>query len=285
MNIIQTTLHIGVPTPFTVIHMSDTHLTHADLRDGERKVKLAEKRAKYFPHAEEMLATAAALSKQYCAPILHTGDLIDFVSLANLERAGEFVAQNDVFMAAGNHEFSLYVGEAWEDAAYRNQSLAQVQAVFRNDIRMSSRVIGGVNFVALDDGYYLFEEEQLAFLQNEVAKGLPIVLLMHNPLYEKEFFEQVSYRREEIGLKPTATPPCAYLTGVPAELIGHYDDHRRRQQTPDEVTLRTVEYIRSCPLIRGVLAGHVHYSHVACLREGVPQVIVAVEDIRVVKVE
>ena len=63
-------------------------------------------------------------------------------------------------MAAGNHEYSLYVGEAWEDAAYRNQSLATVQEAFINNIRMAARVIGGVNFVALDDGYYLFEEEQ-----------------------------------------------------------------------------------------------------------------------------
>lgn len=284
MNIIKTELHIGVPTPFTVIHASDTHLTLADLRDGERKVTLAEKRKLHFSHAEEMLEQISALSKQYNAPILHTGDLIDFVSQANLERVSDFVAKHDVVLAAGNHEFSLYVGEAWEDAAYRNQSLAAVQASFRNDIRMSSRVIGGVNFVALDDGYYLFEEEQLAFLQGEVAKGLPIVLMMHNPLYEKEFFEQISYRREEIGLKPTATPPCAYLTGVPAELIGHYDDHRRRQQTPDEVTLRTVEYIRTCPTIRGLLAGHVHYSHVAKLRADVPQIITNVTDIRVITV-
>ena len=285
MAIMETKLHIGVEKPFTVLHMSDTHLTLADLRDGERKVTLAEKRLKYFPHAEEMLTLADELAAKHNAPILHTGDLIDFVSLANLERAKEFVDSHDLFMAAGNHEFSLYVGEAWEDAAYRNRSLAKVQACFRNDIRMSSRVIGGVNFVALDDGYYLFEEEQLDFLKAEVAKGLPIVLMMHNPLYEKEFFEQISYRREEIGLKPAATPPCAYLTGVPAELIGHYDDHRRRQQTPDEVTLRTVEYIRSCPLIRGILAGHVHYSHVARLREDAPQIITAVTDIRVIEVD
>lgn len=284
MNIIHSELHIGVETPFTVIHASDTHLTRADLRDGERKVALAEKRVRHFAHAEEMLATIGALSEQYHAPILYTGDLIDFVSQANLERAKEFVDAHDFFMAAGNHEFSQYVGEAWEDAAYRNQSLDKVQAAFRNDIRMSSRVIGGVNFVALDDGYYLFEEAQLDFLKAEVARGLPIVLMMHNPLYEEEYFENVSYHRERIGLKPSETPPCAYLTGVPAELIGHYDDHRRRQQTPDEVTLRTVEYIKSQPQIRALLAGHVHYAAEVKLREGAPQIITGVTDVRVIRI-
>jgi 3',5'-cyclic AMP phosphodiesterase CpdA len=227
---------------------------------------------------------ADELAEQYNAPILHTGDLIDFVSLANLERSRAFVDSHDLFMAAGNHEFSLYVGEAWEDAAYRNQSLAQVQESFDNDIRMSSRVIGGVNFIALDNGYYLFEEDQLAFLQSEAEKGLPMVLMMHNPLYEKEFYEQITYHREQIGLRPSSNLPCAYLTGVPAELMGHYDDHRRRQQTPDEVTLRTIEWIRSCPLIRAVLAGHVHYSHVAKLTEDVPQIITSVTDVRVITV-
>lgn len=285
VKVLETKLHIGVEKPFTVIHLSDTHLTYADLRDGERKVALGEKRARIFPHAEEMLALADELAAQYNAPILHTGDLIDFVSQANLERAAKFVSGHDFFMAAGNHEFSQYVGEAWEDAAYRNESLAKVQAAFDNDIRMSSRIIGGVNFVALDDGYYLFEEEQLAFLRGEAEKGLPIVLMMHNPLYEKEYFEQISYRREEIGLRPAEKTPCAYLTGVPAALIGHYDDHRRRQQTPDEITLRTVEYIRTCPLIRAVLAGHVHYSHVAKLNENAPQIITDVTAVRILTVD
>ena len=41
--------------------------------------------------------------------------------------AKEFMESNDYFFAAGNHEFSLYLGEAVEDADYRNQSLAKVQ--------------------------------------------------------------------------------------------------------------------------------------------------------------
>ena len=72
---------------------------------------------------------------------------------------------------------------------------------------------------------------------------------------------------------------------MPAELIGHYDDHRRRQQTPDEVTLRTVEYIRSCPLIRGILAGHVHYSLITKLNENAPQIITDVTAVRVITVD
>ena len=158
MQPIHTRIEIGLPAPIRVLHASDTHLTHADARDGQRKVDLAANRLPGFPDADARLAELGRLSKELGLPIMHTGDLIDFVSLANLEAAKAFADSHDIFMATGNHEFSLYVGEAWEDADYRNQSLAAVQACYKNDIRMSSRIVrngdAAINFVALDNGYY-----------------------------------------------------------------------------------------------------------------------------------
>ena len=48
MSIIKTKLFVGATTPFQVLHLSDTHLTRADLRDGERKVTLAQNRLPHF---------------------------------------------------------------------------------------------------------------------------------------------------------------------------------------------------------------------------------------------
>ena len=79
--------------------------------------------------------------------IIYTGDLIDFVSELNIEKAKEFTDSVDIFMSAGNHEFSLYLGEEKEDAAYRNRSLPKVQTAFKNNLRYSSREINGVLFV------------------------------------------------------------------------------------------------------------------------------------------
>ena len=79
----------------------------------------AKKRGPLFTHGEEALQLASDTAKEYGVPIIHTGDLIDFVSLANLERAERFISENDCFTVAGNHEFSLYVGEAKENAASR----------------------------------------------------------------------------------------------------------------------------------------------------------------------
>ena len=272
LNLTRATLAVGATSPFTAIHASDTHLTYADMRDGQRKVDLVAWRLPSFPHAEVVLTELGELSRKLNAPILHTGDLIDYVSLANLEAVKAFTDTHDVFMATGNHEFSLYVGEAKEDADYRNQSLPAVQACFKNNIRMDSRIINGVNFIALDDGYYTFEPEQFAFLKAEAAKGLPIVLMMHTPLYTPDFYERMmSYC------------PCAYLAGVPEELMRCYPEDRYVQQLPDEVTLEMMDYIAREPLIKAILAGHQHFDFESVYAERIPQIVTGIETARVIE--
>lgn len=273
MELICTQIKIGLPAPVRVLHLSDTHLTRADLRDGDRKVKLADDRYSAFPHAEEVLQFASAQAQARDIPIVYTGDLCDFVSQANLEAVRDFNESHDLFAVAGNHEFSLYVGEAWEDEDYRNQSLAAVQSAYANHIRMASRVIGDVNFIALDNGYYLFDAHQLAFLKAEAARGLPMVLMCHVPLYDRALYDyQLSHGSD-----------CAYLCGVPEELMAHYDPYRRRQQRADAVTMETLDYIAEEPLIRVILTGHLHINHEASFAGRIPQIFTASEAVRLLE--
>lgn len=262
MEFLHTTVKIGLEKPFSVLHMSDTHLACADLRDGERKVALAERRQPHFAKAMDMVEQATCYAAEKSLPILHTGDLLDFVSVANLEVAARFAAQADLFLAAGNHEFSLYVGEAKEDAAYREQSLAKVQAAFKNDIRASSRVIGGVNFVALDNGYYSFDESQYAFLKKEVEKGLPVVLLLHVPLYEHALYERMM-----------SGSTSAYLLAVPEPLTQCYEGRRVEQQLADGITREAVAFIEECGAIKAILAGHLHFSYEGVVAGRIPQIL------------
>lgn len=274
MEIIKTTLRLNIQKPFRFLHLSDTHLTYADERDGERKVALSENRKQYFTVSEELLQKASELSKELQIPILHSGDMTDFVSLANLERVKKFVDQNDIFMAAGNHEFSLFVGEAKEDAAYRNQSLAKVQSVFHNNIRMSARVIGEVNFVALDNSYYLWEREQLNFLKGEVAKGLPIILLVHTPLFDESLFEYMMKEKH----------PCAHQMAVPRELMKNYPPARYEQQLADDITLEGIEYIHNAPEIKVILSGHLHFNFEGKVADRIEQIVTSRKDIRLIEV-
>jgi hypothetical protein len=58
MELLHTQIRIGLDAPVRVLHFSDTHLTRADLRDGDRKVELADARYSCFTAAEEVLQFA-----------------------------------------------------------------------------------------------------------------------------------------------------------------------------------------------------------------------------------
>ena len=177
-------------------------------------------------------------------------------------------------MAAGNHEFSLYVGEAFEDAAYRNQSLARVQGAFTNDIRFASRLIGGVNFVAIDNSYYRIEREQLERLRREVKRGWPIVLTMHTPLYCEPLYTFMMNEKKR---------PCAFLMATPEPLMAAYPEYRLLQQQPDSVTLEAAATITSEPLIKALLTGHLHVDLDTMLTPSLPQFVTGKRTVRVVE--
>jgi 3',5'-cyclic AMP phosphodiesterase CpdA len=268
--IIETKITVGAVSPFKIIHIADTHLTYADMRDNERKRELAAKRSQYFRGAEDTLSLASTLAGELSCPIFHTGDLSDFVSVANLDRVRAFISENDLTLSAGNHEFSQYVGEAKEDADYRNQSLEIVQAAYKNDIRMHTRIINGVKFIFLDDGYYKIEDEQLLFLKKELSEGLPSVIVMHTPLYEQELY--LAMRRKH---------PCGYLLAVPDELVDTYE--RGRSQRADRPTSEAAEFIRNSPCVKAVISGHVHKDSENMLTDRILQITTDCETVRVIE--
>lgn len=276
MKRLETEITVGATAPFTLLHVSDTHLTLADGRDGERKVRLAEKRSRIFPDGKASLDEISSESKRLCAPIIHTGDLIDFVSRKNLEYAKKYVHNNDFFLIAGNHEFSLYVGEAFEDEAYRNRSFSRVQACFSNDIRFFSRVINGVNIIGIDDSYYRFDKAQLEALKREVKFGMPIILFMHCALFEDELYHEI------VDRKGAESP---YLTSPPPSALAGCSDYRIKQQTPDAITIETTEYIKFEPLIKAIFTGHMHWDWDGMITDKIPQYITGLETIRYVKIK
>jgi len=265
MNILHTTVEIGLEKPFRALHISDNHISFADERDTQRKRDLAASRRTGFDgdnhNTTRVLQEQLDYAEKNGLFLLHTGDLTDFVSYANLDYAKAALADTDYFMAVGNHEFSLYVGEAFEDVPYKMQSYDLVQAHFKNNLLFDSRILGGINFVAVDDGYYRFDKDQLARMKQEIEKGLPIVLMMHNPLFTPDLNQALL----DMGNS------CGYCTGAPEAFMTNYDDYRYRQQKPDEDTLAFMDYIYSQPLIKCVLAGHMHYDFDTRLPSGIMQ--------------
>ena len=271
--VIETALCAGACAPFSFLHASDTHLTRADRRDNPMKNELARRRTPVFPASEEGYAGLMAMPGD--GLIVHTGDLIDFVSEANLDAAMALSASHDLFFAVGNHEFSRYVGEAFEDGRYREESFDQVSACFRNPLRFAVRERNGVMLVGMDNGYYLLDNRQFSALKRVVSLGMPILLFLHTPLYEEKLADMVFAEGN----------PCSYLMGAPEKLCFTYPPDRRIQQTADGVTRAAYEYILSEPLIKAVFAGHLHFDAETMLTPSLPQFVTGKESFRRVTVE
>ena len=273
MEVIKINLKIGVQKPFKVLHVTDTHLTLADKRDGERKLEHSKLRSKNFPNALNVLEFASKIAKEENALIVHTGDFIDFISTLNLETVEKFNKENNCVCVAGNHEFAQFVGEGCEDIENRNKNLAVVEKYFSNDIRIASKIVNGINFVALDNSYYNFDKEQFCFLREQVAKGLPIILLLHNPLYEKDLYD--------LMMKSFSS---AYLVAVPENLMKDYPLNRYNQQLANDTTKEVVEYIANQPNIKAIFSGHMHFNYQGLVNKNLIQYITSCTDVRIFEI-
>lgn len=258
LNIVKSELKIGAKLPFKLLHVTDSHIALDDPGQDFGRFKL-------FPKAQRFFEETAEYAKENNIPILHTGDFIDFTSNANLKYIDEHLAPLDYMYAAGNHDFCHRVGFATEDDEYKRRQMKLTAPHIRSNLHFDSRVISEVNIVTLDNSYYLMTDGQIDLLRAEAAKGLPMILAMHNPIFTKEYADMILGEGNE----------CAYLMGAPDEYTSKYPEHRRLQQTPDAATLRAIDYILGEPLIKAVVVGHLHRNYEGTLPNGVPQITTA----------
>ncbi len=265
MELIKSTLNIGLEKPLKILHVTDSHIGLADERDNERKHALANRFAS--PEREKYFYEHLAYARDYCDLMVHTGDLIDFTSQANFDFARKVLADEKVFFTAGNHEFSRYVGEAYEDRAYKMNSFREMMPGLGAPLFFNSRTLGGVNFVGIDDSYHQFEEWQITRLKKEIEKGLPIVLCLHAPLFEQSLYD---YHIERDGQGSSS-----YLVGCDEDHLPD-DEWRAIEIRPRGITSEAVDFIKSQPQIKAVLAGHIHFSFVSELAPGMTQFVTGV---------
>ena len=260
MKLIKSTVTIGLEKPVKLLHVTDSHIALADERDDERKHALAKRLGD--PDKEKYLKEHIAYAEEHCDLLVHTGDLMDFVSHANVDFARETVKNEKIFFIAGNHDYSQYVGEAWEDDAYRMNSYMQMGYGLGVPMFFNSRVVGGVNIVGVDNSYYRFADWQLWRLQREVEKGLPVILAFHDPLFEQSLYD---HHMRQNPHEPT------YLVGCDEEHLLPYNEFRAVQQRPDEPTLRFIDYVKSEPTIKAILTGHLHFNFESNVTATLPQ--------------
>ncbi len=265
LEILKTTVKIGLEKPVRILHITDSHISLADENDLPEIQHLADARRDCFESTDgdtvRYCEAAFDYAKKEKLLVVCTGDLIDFRSHANFAFAEKVLADIDYIYALGNHDVCRVPGGDVEDAAFKWESLKVTAPHLKSNQYIDSRIYGGVNFVTADNSYYRMDDGQINYLRAEAAKGYPIVLCMHTPLYTPRFAAK-RFAAEKV---------CSYLMAPPEELLEKYSPDRRAQQAPDEATRRAFEYISGEPMIKAVLAGHMHQNYEEPLESGVMQ--------------
>jgi 3',5'-cyclic AMP phosphodiesterase CpdA len=241
----------GATKPFSILHISDTHLTDAYSHEDEKKLKLKAVRTQTFGgRQEEALRDSLAWAKNNVDFILHTGDLIDWLSEANLDLVKKYYGGAAMFGAVGNHEFSRYMWlEKGEDGteAYKARSAELLGKAFPFDIRFHSQVVNGVNFVTLDSVYGYVCPDQTERFRAEVKKGLPIILCVHVPFYTDGIWRACRkfWSRAGKTFESAAIPDAS-------------GDYKKQQSDP--TTRAFIAALKTESLLKGILAGHLHIT-------------------------
>lgn len=242
---------IGLERPFSVLHLTDSHLAAAYPDESDKKQRLHLRRTQTFGgHQEEALRDALDWAKDHVEFVVHTGDLIDWQSQENFDLVRKYFGDGLVG-SVGNHEFTpdMWLSEPKEERteAFKDRTRDIIQEVYPFNVRFASQVANGVNFVTLDDVYGSVTEEQVALFKEEVKKGLPIVLCMHVP-----FFTETIWRAQtRFWIKGGKMEGDGSL----AEPVSDY-----KTQLEDPVTRDFIAYLKQEPLLKCILAGHLHIS-------------------------
>ncbi len=245
-------IHIGLAKPFSILHISDTHLSVAATDDPPDKAEFARKRDEGFGTRQaEALANSLAWAKDNVDYVIHTGDLIDFQSIGNLTLARKCYCASEVPIvgALGNHEYQRRIdGERPQPTlAYNALSEKTLSETHPFDINLQSTVVNGVNFVTMSQVYGIVSEAQVERFRAEVKKGMPIVICMHAPFYTENIWYACAkfWRGGGRKFRLAAPPPLR-------------EDYAR--QTEDRTTQAFLADLRREPLLRGILAGHLHFD-------------------------
>ncbi len=180
-----------------VVHIADTHLFMDDNR-GIPYTKFSNRMAKaynqttHFKTREkttpmECFENTLAYAKEVNADVITlVGDIFSFPSELAVELVNSKLEATGIpyIYVAGNHDWH-YEGMSGELDALRdtwidNRLLSLYQG---NNPLMAAYDIKGIRFLAIDNSTYEINDEQLAFFSEHAASGMPLVLLVHIPMY------------------------------------------------------------------------------------------------------
>ena len=246
-------VEIGLDKPFSVLHISDTHLAAAYPDEHPDKVAVSERRTHGFGgRQEEALAESLEWARHNVDYVIHTGDLIDFQSRANFDLVRKYWGDT-MFGSVGNHEFYSYLKTETRgrDENFKKNSWEMLRAAYPVDPRFASRIVNGVNFIAIDDVFGAVQPDQVEKFKAEAKKGLPMVLCMHVPFITPNV---------ELAMYKFWTQTGKKFTGRPDPNRPPREGGNKWCQKNDPTTSGFIAYLKEEKLLKAILAGHEHIT-------------------------
>ena len=242
-------IHAGATSPFSVLHISDTHLTAAYDDEPVALCGKSAARTQTFGGRQEIaLQSSLDWAKRNVDYVLHTGDLIDYQSRANFDLVRKYYGET-MFGSMGNHEFYTYLPDEKHAGRepFKDRSWPLLKETYPVDARFSAKTVNGVTFVSLDDVFGVVQPDQVERFHAEAKKGLPIVLCMHVPFFTDLIWQLTMryWRDHDKKFRNAAVPSPS-------------SDYKR--QLEDKTTRDFIAYLKSEKLLKGLLVGHQHVT-------------------------
>ena len=256
-----------------VVHIADTHLFMDDERgvpfqDYSNRMAKAYNQTTHFQtrektNPEESFEQTLAFAKEVNADVINlVGDIFSFPSEAAIEWVRSKLDATGIpyIYVAGNHDWH-YEGmkgslESLRDTWIEKRLLPLYQG---NHPLMAAYDIKGIRFLAIDNSTYQINEEQLAFLSAQIESGLPLVLLVHIPMYAPG--KNISFG--------CGNPFWGAATDRSFEL-------ERRPKWPEsghtQTTFDFYKKVFDAPNLMGIFAGHKHRNSIEVIK-GKPQIV------------
>ncbi|SHJ23763.1 Calcineurin-like phosphoesterase [Tangfeifania diversioriginum] len=256
-----------------ISHITDTHLSIDDKR-GEKYLEFSRRMAGAYKsnihfQSGESYSTKDSFewtlkrAKEEKADLLAlTGDIFSFPSEAAVEWVQDKLNETGIpfVYVAGNHDWH-YEGMSGSSMKLRNiWTEKHLKAMYQgNNPLFASYDLNGIRFVCIDNSTYEILPQQLQFFKDMVNSGLPLILLMHIPLYMPG--RPVGYG--------CAHPEWGENTDK------NFDIERRekwRKGGHTKVTFDFYNEVFRTPNLLTILTGHIHQSTID-VKNGIPQVV------------
>jgi hypothetical protein len=263
----------GIREPIRIVMIGDTHLFLDDERGAPYREFSARMARAYnrTTHVRTGEPTDPAASFEEALRIARerevdllalAGDIFSFPSEAAVEWAVHRLNASGLpyLYTAGNHDWHYEGMPGSLEGLRAHWSGLRLRPLYRGqDPLMCVRQVKGVRVVAIDNSCYWIQPAQLEFFRAQAATGMPLVLVVHIPLY-------------------APGRPVSFGCGHPdwGAASDKNADLERRPRWPEAghtaVTMAFHREVFNTPHLLGVLAGHIHRPSLDVVN-GVPQMV------------